>query len=105
MRVAYSYRSLSDLRELGDWIAKDSPRRALSFVRELRARCRGLADFPERFPVVSQRGEVRVRRCVHGEYVILFCVEERPGAVVILSVVNAARDYNRLLGQLGLGED
>lgn len=105
MRVVYSYRSLNDLRELGDWIAKDSPRRALSFVQELRAKCRGLANLPERFPVVCQRRDMQVRRCVHGEYVILFCVEERPSAVVILSVVNAARDYNRLLGQLGLGED
>jgi toxin ParE1/3/4 len=35
------------LEQLGDAIAVDSPLRAISFVRELRGRCEGLAEFPK----------------------------------------------------------
>ena len=105
MRVLYTVQSRDDLSDLGDWIAKDSPRRAQSFVQELRAKCRGLGAYPARYPVVGEQQGLKVRRRVHGDYVILFSVTERPEAVVILRVVHGARDYNRLRGRLGLDED
>jgi plasmid stabilization system protein ParE len=51
----------ADLEQLGDAIAVDSPLRAISFVRELRGRCEGLAEFPrlkrndKRFPGARAR--------------------------------------------------
>ncbi len=104
MRVVYTVQSRDDLRELGDWIAKDSPRRAQSFIADLRQKCRGLSDYPARFPVIAERREVSVRRLVHGDYVILFSIEEKPEAVVILRVAHGARDYDKLLSLLGLDE-
>ncbi len=101
MRVIYTVQSRHDLGELGDWIARDNPRRALSFVRQLRVRCRGLASYPARFPVIAERHDAQVRRCVHGDYVILFHIAVKPEAVVILGVVHGARDYNKLLRLLG----
>lgn len=43
-----------DLETIGDFIARDNPKRALSFLRELRWKCLALADMPERFPVVAR---------------------------------------------------
>jgi plasmid stabilization system protein ParE len=37
VRVVFSDTSKTDLAEIGDYIAKNNPRRALTFVRELRA--------------------------------------------------------------------
>jgi toxin ParE1/3/4 len=36
----------ADLEQIGDYIAQDSPRRALSFIRELRDQCRKIAAAP-----------------------------------------------------------
>jgi plasmid stabilization system protein ParE len=43
-----------DLEAIGDFIAEDNPERAIGFIRELREKCLGLAEFPERFPLVPR---------------------------------------------------
>ncbi len=105
MKVVYTAQSLDDLKELGDWISRDGPALALRFVRDLRARCRSLAAYPARFPIVSERRGEQVRRCVHRGYLILFQIDTGQGAVVILRVANGVRDYNRLIGQPGMEDD
>jgi len=54
-----------DLERIGDWIARDDPVRALSFIGELRARCMGLDRFPEHFPLVPRYETHGVRHLVH----------------------------------------
>jgi plasmid stabilization system protein ParE len=39
MRVEFAPLALSDLESIAEYIAADNPRRAVSFVRELRAQC------------------------------------------------------------------
>lgn len=51
MIVYFSAEAEHDLEVITDYIARDNPIRALSFLRELREKCTGLADFPERFPL------------------------------------------------------
>ncbi len=51
-----------DLEAIGDYIARDNPARAVSFLHELRAKCLGLADMPERFPLVPRYETAGVRR-------------------------------------------
>lgn len=84
-----------DLEAIGDRIAADNPARALSFVSELRDKCLGLADFPERFPRVSRYEALGVRHRVHGSYLIFYRVQ--PGEVVVLHVLHGATDYAGLL--------
>src|SRR4051812_30389480 len=50
MIVTLSAEAERDLEAIGDYIARDDPARALTFLQQLRAKCLGLADFPERFP-------------------------------------------------------
>ena len=38
----------SDLEQIFNFIAEDSPERAIGFVRRIRACCLGLAEFPKR---------------------------------------------------------
>lgn len=49
MIVHLSAEAEHDLETIGDYIARDNPARALSFLHELRAKCLGLAEMPERF--------------------------------------------------------
>lgn len=79
-----------DLETIADYIAKDNPQRAVTFASELRAACLGLAEFPERFPLVSHWAGQGVRHRVHGSYAIFYRVEAE--VVSVLHVLHGARD-------------
>jgi len=79
-----------DLEAIGDWIAADDWQRAVRFVEELRDACTGLADFPERFPLVPRYEHRGVRHRVHGRYLIFYIVES--DAVTVLHVLHGAMD-------------
>jgi toxin ParE1/3/4 len=38
-----------DLEEIGDYIALDNPRRAVSFIREMRQNCEKIAEGPHHY--------------------------------------------------------
>lgn len=95
MIVHLSHEAEGDLERIGDYIAKDNPRRALSFVQELRDRCMSLANMPEAYPLLPRYETHGVRRRVHGNYLIFY----RIGAeqITVLHVLNSAMDYAAIL--------
>jgi toxin ParE1/3/4 len=95
MIVHISAEAERELEEIGNYIARDNPLRAISFLDQLRAKCLGLAAFPERFPLVPRYEPQRVRHRVHGNYLIFYRVEAE--AVFILHILNAAMDYAAIL--------
>lgn len=95
MIVRFTIDARTDLRSIGDYISRDNPRRARSFVRELRSRAATLSDMPERFPVVRAHAKSGIRRLGHGDYLIFFRVEA--GSVQILRILHGARDYEAIL--------
>jgi plasmid stabilization system protein ParE len=72
MNVELSAEAERDLEEIADYIARDNPRRALTFILELRAKCLELGDGPQAYPVVPRFETSGIRRRVHAAYVI-FC--------------------------------
>ena len=46
MRAHFTPQAEIDLEEVGDYIALDNPRRAVSFIREIRQHCERIADGP-----------------------------------------------------------
>jgi toxin ParE1/3/4 len=88
-RCSFADPAEADLEAIGDYIALDNPRRAESFVAELRVRCLGLADYPRRFRLRPEYGP-GVRGTPHGRYLILY--SERAGHVVIERIIHGARD-------------
>lgn len=95
MIVRLTVEAERDLEAIGDYIALDSKAAAMLFIRELREKCLGLADFPTRFPLVPRYEACGVRRRVHGNYLIFYRVEE--DAVIVLHILNGAVDYEALL--------
>jgi toxin ParE1/3/4 len=89
MRVVFSRLAEHDLEEIADYIADDNPRRALSFVRELRAHCARVAAAPLAWPARPEAG-LDVRSSVHGRYVIFFRVTG--DGLFVVRVLHGARD-------------
>jgi plasmid stabilization system protein ParE len=95
MRLRFSAGAEADLREILAFIADDNPRRARTFLRELRRACHSLLDKPNRFPLISRAAAAGVRKRPYGAYVILYQVGEN--AVLIVRVLHSARDYYKVL--------
>ena len=95
MRVAFTEPAEADLEEIGDWIARDNPARAASFVLELRALCLDIGRRPRAYPFVPHRRPDSIRRRVHGNYLIFYRIGE--AAVEILQVLHGARDYESVI--------
>lgn len=66
MRVVFTHQAEDGLEAIGDFIAEDNPRRALTFLQELRDIAQALAQTPEAFPLIPRFAHLRVRRRLHG---------------------------------------
>ncbi len=95
MILEFSNEAESDLEQIADHIARDNPRRALSFVRELRSKCEDLVDSPEGFVFVPRYEHHGIRRRIHGNYLIFYRAEN--AKVVIVHVLHGATDYRAVL--------
>lgn len=87
MKARFSRASESDLAAIGEFIARDSPRHALRFVRKLREKAIKAAEAPEIYPVYAQL-TISVRRIVVGAYAIYFSVQH--DSVVIERIIHSA---------------
>ena len=87
-------KAVEDLETIGDFIAADNPRRAVSFIDERLGVCARIAEHPQAF---RRRDDLALglRQAVHGRYLILFTVI--PEGVVIERVVHGARRLEDLL--------
>jgi len=92
MRVVLSRRARSDLADIADFIARDRPVRARSFVAELVETCRELALFPEKWPIERAFSDV-ARRAVYGNYLIFYSVN--PGVIRVEHIVHGAHHAGR----------
>lgn len=95
MKAVITAEALSDLEQIGDYIARDNPERARSFVAQLVAKARSLADMPEGFPLVPRYAHLGIRRRAHGAYLIFYRVERT--RVTVIHILHGARDYEALL--------
>lgn len=95
MRVAYSSRARTDLEEIGDYIALDSPQAAENVIEALRERCDDLGSMPTKFPVAFRRRGRELRRRPYGSYLIFYAVGEQ--RVEIVSIIHASRDVEKVL--------
>jgi toxin ParE1/3/4 len=71
MRVTVSPLAERDLESIGDYIAEDSPAKAVSFIAELRAQCARIAKSPLAYRARPELAE-GIRSCAHGNYVIFY---------------------------------
>ena len=74
MGLRFTPLAVSDLEEIGDYIARDNPDRAHSFIAEMRSQCEKIARNPLGYRARPELAE-GLRSCAFRHYVILFQVE------------------------------
>ena len=95
MKVIFTEEARANMLGIGDYIARDNPLRALTFIDELEERCLNLAHHPHAYPVLARRPLSGIRRLVHGHYNVFYSVA---GVEVhILHVMHGAMDYEKIL--------
>jgi toxin ParE1/3/4 len=92
MALLFSPLAATDLGGIADHIARDNPRRALTFIQGIREQCKKLDKAPLGYRARPELG-AGIRSCAYGNYVILF----RPDAsdVLIVRVLHGAMDLPR----------
>jgi len=91
-----SPRAAADLEEIADYIARDNPARAATFVAELEAKCRAVAETPELYPARTDLAP-GLRTAVHRRYLVLYRDLQGKNTVRIERVLHSARNLSRLL--------
>lgn len=95
-RLVLSPRAVLDLEEIAEYIARDNPVRAASFVAESEAKCRAVAASPELYPARSDLAP-GLRMAVHGRYLVLYRDLPAENAVRVERVVHGSRNLPRLV--------
>jgi plasmid stabilization system protein ParE len=95
-RVLLTKRFARHLQEMGDYIAADNPKRAVSWIEEVEAKVMKLDYFPESHPYAreNESHDIELRQLVFGrgrdKYRVIFTVKESD--VVVLDIRHAARE-------------
>jgi toxin ParE1/3/4 len=92
--IRWSAEAVTDLTEIHEYIARNSPRYAAAVVERLIAIVGRLRDFPESGRIVPELDSPTVREVIHGSYRIVY--ELRDGRVEILTVFRASRLFPSL---------
>lgn len=96
-RLVYTPQSRKDLYDIGLYIAQDNPRRAKSFVRNLRMLCRKITEAPKAYRPRPELGK-GLRSCAYGNYLVVFDLQ--PDLVRIVRVLHGAMDVEAQFADL-----
>ena len=84
MKVTLTAQAEADLRAIGEWITRDNPARAVTFV----------AEDHGQYPLVRQAGmHSQVRRRNYKGYRIVYDVRSQANAVDVLFIHQGSRAY------------
>src|SRR3954453_14522694 len=88
-KIIWTPQSQDDLREVGNFIARDAPITASSFIRRLRLSVNRLREFPDSGQIVPEIGKPKIREVFHGSYRIIYRIDL--DRIFILTVFHGAR--------------
>ena len=83
-----------DLEETADFIARDSPSYASTFVEQIRRAARSLPAQPLRGRVVPELGSPSIRELLLGSYRLIY--EVQSAGVTVLGLIHGSRDLAAL---------
>ena len=89
MEIVWSEQALGDVEEIGDYIAKDFPQRAVDFIDELLESVSKLENYPESGSIVTENPIFR--QVVHEGYRIIY--QFRNEKVSIVTILGPGQMY------------
>jgi toxin ParE1/3/4 len=92
--IRWSLRSADDLRDVEDFIARDSPLHAVRTIDQIVESVEPLASFPLMGRVVPEFERDDLRELIYGSYRIVYLLREFD--VLVVRVIHGARDIRRI---------
>lgn len=96
--IVWTLQAAADIRDILDFISKDSRRYAVNQVRKIQQATKTLKNNPFAGRVVPEIGTAHIRELIEGQYRIVYRINDS-NLIEILTVHHAARDFeSRALG-------
>jgi len=92
--VIWSIPARNDLKQIYEYIAKDSKYYATNVVEHIVSKAENLNEFPEIGRVVPEIGDENVRELIIYSYRLIY--EVVPNDVQILAIIHGKRDFSSL---------
>ena len=96
-RVEWAQPALEDLREIYDFIARDSARYAQLTVEKITEAAAGLARFPHLGEVLPEFRSSAYRQMTVGAYRLIYREDVQRDRVLVMAVVHGSRDLPSVL--------
>lgn len=91
VKLIWTDQAITDLGDIGDYIAENSEKYAKLTVRKLFERTDVLKTFPQAGRIVPEKNEETVRELIEGNYRIIYEIVSTD-QINILTVYHSARD-------------
>ncbi len=93
-RLKFKPSAIADLADISTYIARDNPKRGLSFVEEIKNVCQQWAENPL---AGRHRPDLRegIRCFPHGNYVVFYLPDS--DGMTVVRVIHGSRDHRRML--------
>ena len=92
VKIVWTEQSIFDLKDILDYISKDSKRYAENQIRRIKAKTLILKTHPESGRVVPEIGIIQIRELIEGNYRIVYRFLSNE-LVEILTIHHSARDF------------
>jgi len=92
--VTWSISARNDLKQIYDYIAKDSKYYATNVAQNIVSKAEKLSEFPEIGRVVPEIGDENVRELIIYSYRLIY--EVVPNGAQILAIIHGKRDFSSL---------
>jgi toxin ParE1/3/4 len=88
-QLKWTGRARRDLRDIHDYIARDSRKYALTTVERIKSSVEGCRRFPLASPMVEEWDRPDIRETYSGAYRVIYRVGS--GKITVLAVIHSAR--------------
>ena len=95
--VKWSVPAKDDLKQIHDYIAKDSKYYAQNVVQEIVAKSEKLTDFPEIGRAVPEISDQNIRELIVYSYRLIYEISKT--GIEILAIIHGRRDFNSAWGE------
>tara|TARA_B100000780_G_C21070161_1_gene430573 strand:- start:912 stop:1205 length:294 start_codon:yes stop_codon:yes gene_type:complete len=95
VQVNWTIQAVSDLRNIADYISRDSNNYAKLQVIRIKTRSQILREYPNSGQVVPEIGSYQIRQLIEGNYRIIYKVVS-PNQVDILTIYHSARKLRKV---------
>ena len=93
VKIVWTRQSADELKDIFDYIAKDSRRYAENQVKRIKEKTQGLKTQPESVRIVPELEIEQIRELIEGAYRIVYRLIEK-NRVEILTIHHSSRDFN-----------